>query len=171
MLDRGNNWCGGSIPYDGTSGWSSGVTPTYCFCRSQASQDPFSTSSPGCRSGSRLRPLFFQPGKRGVSDPCHIPQPLNSWRCLTRCSALACPRRDTEMLAQRLAKRAKTSTGDEASASTVGAPETIVISPEPSSQCNLEPSPQRESTTHFPLASIGEIIFTIDITGLVGEGR
>ena len=61
--------------------------------------------------------------------------------------------------------------GDEPSASTVGAPETVVINPEPSPQRSLEPSPQRESTTHFPLASVGEAIFAIDITGLVGEGR
>ena len=61
--------------------------------------------------------------------------------------------------------------GDEPSASTVGAPETVVISLEPSPQRSLEPSPQHESTTHFPLASVGEIIFAIDITGLVGEGR
>ena len=65
----------------------------------------------------------------------------------------------------------KTSTGDEPSASIVGALETVVTSPEPNPQCTLQPSPQRESATHFPLASAGEIIFAIDIAGLVGEGR
>ena len=70
-----------------------------------------------------------------------------------------------------MAKKAKTSMGDEPSASTVGAPETVVISPEPSPQCTLQPSPQHEPTTHFLLASVGENIFTTDITGLVGEER
>ena len=61
--------------------------------------------------------------------------------------------------------------GDEPTASTLGAPETIIISPEPSPERSLQPNPQREPTTHFPLASVGETIFAIDITGLVGEGQ
>jgi hypothetical protein len=70
-----------------------------------------------------------------------------------------------------MAKKAKTSTGDELPASTVGALEPIVISPEPSPQRSPHSSPQCESITHFPLASVGVNIFIVDITELVGEER
>jgi hypothetical protein len=88
--------------------------------------------------------------------------------------ALACPHRgDAETLAQRTAKRAKNSMGDEPianiidepPASTMGAPEPIIISPE------LSPrrSPQREFITHFPPTSVGVCIFATDTSEHVGE--
>lgn len=66
-----------------------------------------------------------------------------------------------------MAKRAKTSTDDEPPASTASAPEAIIISPEPSPLH----SPQRESITHSPQASVGVCFFITDTTGLVGEER
>ena len=74
-------------------------------------------------------------------------------------------------MAQRMAKKAKTSTGDEPSASTTGAPEPTTISPEPNPRRSPRRSPQREFTTHFPLASVRVCIFTADISGLAGEER
>jgi hypothetical protein len=70
-----------------------------------------------------------------------------------------------------LAKRAKTLASDEPPASTVGVPETIIISPEPSPRRSPQLSPQRESITYFPLASVGVSIFSVDIAGLVEEER
>jgi hypothetical protein len=80
-------------------------------------------------------------------------------------------------LAQRLLKRARTSTSgeppivieDEPPARTVGTSETIVLSPEISPRRSPQRSPQRESSTHFPLASVGEHIFATDIVGHAGE--
>jgi hypothetical protein len=72
-----------------------------------------------------------------------------------------------ETLAQRMVKRAKTAMGDEPPASTIGAPELIIISPKLYPQC----SPQRKSTTHFLLASAGTFIFATDIAGPAGEER
>ena len=70
-----------------------------------------------------------------------------------------------------MAKRAKTSTGDEPPASTSGAPVTTETGPEPSPRRSPRHTPQREFITLFPLASAGEVIFTANILGRAGTER
>ena len=75
-------------------------------------------------------------------------------------------------MAERAAKRARTSTGDEPPARPLGEPAAIETSPEPSprrsSRRSPRLSPQRESFTLFPLASAGEVIFTANILRRAG---
>ena len=65
----------------------------------------------------------------------------------------------------------KSSTGDEPSAGTSGALETITISPDPSPRCSPQPSPQHEPVTHFPLVDVGGCIFTANLAGFAVEER
>ena len=82
---------------------------------------------------------------------------------------------DEETLAERAAKRARTSTGDEPPARPLGEPAAIETSPEPSPRRSPRRSPrlspQRESITLFPLASAGEVIFTANILRRAGAER
>nr|XP_020172918.1 uncharacterized protein LOC109758471 [Aegilops tauschii subsp. strangulata] len=76
---------------------------------------------------------------------------------------------DTETLAQRMAKRAKTSTSDELPTSTSSVPEMITIGLDPSPRRSPRLSPQHEPITHFPLASVGMCTFTANLAGFAGE--
>lgn len=71
--------------------------------------------------------------------------------------------RETERLAQRMAKRAKVSASDRPSASIAGAPESTSVSP--------EQSPQHGSTICLPLPSIPDAVFIADITHRAGKAR
>ena len=69
-----------------------------------------------------------------------------------------------------MAKKAKTSIGDEAPAGTSSALKTIMISPHLSPQ-RSRLSPQRGPITHYPLASVEVCIFTANLARFAGEGR
>jgi hypothetical protein len=90
---------------------------------------------------------------------------------------LACPyREEEETLAQRMRKRARTSTDDETmviedeTPTRIGSTsEPVVISPESGPRRSPQHSPLREFFICFPLAGAGEPIFVADIFGYAGE--
>nr|XP_020188330.1 uncharacterized protein LOC109774021 [Aegilops tauschii subsp. strangulata] len=76
-----------------------------------------------------------------------------------------------ETLAQRAAKRAKASTGNEPPASAPWMPTLVVISPDDSPQRSPRSSPQRESVIHSPSTGVGVCILGADLAGFAGGER
>ena len=70
-----------------------------------------------------------------------------------------------------MAKRAKTSTGDEPPASAPRTPVFVVISPDNSPQRSPRSSPQRESNIHSSSTGVGVCILGADLAGFTGGER